>query len=195
MKSQRLFTDLTETNFQKFVQDLVDRRQEPRVRRARVDGKGFLVVADVMVSTFTEKKVLSVAAEILRGIGCSEEAQQRKTFRFDGLAQKGRLSDTFSFFHFLFPAERGAAQQHFVDKHFSELIDRVTCVEPILDLLLQKEVLQHEAYNSIRSMPTPQAKMRELLIHLRASPAHKDIFYDILKKQQKHLVEDLEGNS
>ncbi|KAF6720662.1 Apoptosis-associated speck-like protein containing a CARD [Oryzias melastigma] len=165
--------DLTETNFQKFVQDLVDRRQEPRVRRARVDGKGFLVVADVMVSTFTEKKVLSVAAEILRGIGCSEEAQQLKEAE----------------------SSPSGSEQHFVDKHFSELIDRVTCVEPILDLLLQKEVLQHEAYNSIRSMPTPQAKMRELLIHLRASPAHKDIFYDILKKQQKHLVEDLEGNS
>uniref|UniRef100_A0A8C7Y5Z5 CARD domain-containing protein n=1 Tax=Oryzias sinensis TaxID=183150 RepID=A0A8C7Y5Z5_9TELE len=78
---------------------------------------------------------------------------------------------------------------------FHQLIHRVTCVEPILDQLLQEDAIQQEAYNLIRSKPTSQAKMRELLDHLRASPAHKDIFYNILKKQQKHLVEDLEGNS
>ncbi|RVE63161.1 hypothetical protein OJAV_G00164700 [Oryzias javanicus] len=166
--------DLTVTNFQKFVQDLVDRRQEPRVRRARVDGKDFLVVADVMVSTFTEKKVLSVAAEILTGIGCSEEAQQ--------LLEEAESPSS-------------GSEKHFVDKHLSELISRVSCVEPILDQLLQKDVLQQEAYDSIRLKTTSQDKMRELLRHLRASPAHKDIFYDILKTQQKHLVEDLEGES
>uniref|UniRef100_A0A3P9I723 PYD and CARD domain containing n=1 Tax=Oryzias latipes TaxID=8090 RepID=A0A3P9I723_ORYLA len=169
--------DLTKENFQKFVQDLVDRRQEPRVRRCRVDDKNFLVVADVMVSTFTEKKALLVAAEILRGIQCAAEAEQL-------LNEAGISSSSGS-----------VTGKHFVDKHFSQLIDRVTCVEPILDQLLQEDTVQQEAYNLIRSKPTSQAKMRELLDHLRASPAHKDIFYNILKKQQKHLVEDLEGNS
>lgn len=67
--------DLSKQNFEKFCHQLLDRRQEPRVRRNRVEGKNYLDITDVLVSTFTEAGALRVAEEILRQIGCNDEAQ------------------------------------------------------------------------------------------------------------------------
>uniref|UniRef100_A0A3Q3RZG0 Pyrin domain-containing protein n=1 Tax=Mastacembelus armatus TaxID=205130 RepID=A0A3Q3RZG0_9TELE len=66
--------DLSDPNFAKFRHQLMDRRAEPRIRRKAVEGKSCLEIADVMVSTFTEAKVVGVAEEILRDIGCNQEA-------------------------------------------------------------------------------------------------------------------------
>lgn len=67
--------DLSRQNFEKFCHQLLDRRQEPRVRRSRVEGKNYLDITDVLVSTFTEAGALQVAEQLLRQIGCNEEAQ------------------------------------------------------------------------------------------------------------------------
>ncbi|KAK5614060.1 hypothetical protein CRENBAI_011778 [Crenichthys baileyi] len=67
--------DLSNQNFEKFCYDLLDRRQEPRVRRCRVEGKKRLEIVDVLVSTFTEKGSVGVTEEILREIGCNREAE------------------------------------------------------------------------------------------------------------------------
>uniref|UniRef100_A0A3Q3LYP5 Pyrin domain-containing protein n=1 Tax=Mastacembelus armatus TaxID=205130 RepID=A0A3Q3LYP5_9TELE len=66
--------NLSEENFKKFCHHLMDLRAGLRVRRTAVEGKSCLEVADVMVSTFTEAKVVAVAEEILRAIGCNLEA-------------------------------------------------------------------------------------------------------------------------
>lgn len=66
--------DLSQQNFRKFCSHLLDRREEPRVKRNRVEGKDFLDVTDVLVSTFTETRALLVAVELLKQIGCTEEA-------------------------------------------------------------------------------------------------------------------------
>uniref|UniRef100_A0A3Q3FSC7 Pyrin domain-containing protein n=1 Tax=Labrus bergylta TaxID=56723 RepID=A0A3Q3FSC7_9LABR len=68
--------NLSQQNFAKFCHRLLDRRNEPRVRRNRVEGKSYLDVVDVLVSTFTESGGRNVAVEILRQIGCSEEAEE-----------------------------------------------------------------------------------------------------------------------
>uniref|UniRef100_A0A3Q3EUC3 Pyrin domain-containing protein n=1 Tax=Labrus bergylta TaxID=56723 RepID=A0A3Q3EUC3_9LABR len=52
--------------------------------------------------------------------------------------------------------------QHFVDKYQLQLTDRVSHMDPILDRLLDRGVLQREAYDTIRALPTSQKKMREL---------------------------------
>ncbi|TKS82473.1 CARD PYD and [Collichthys lucidus] len=67
--------DLTQQNFAKFCHRLLDRREDPRVRRNRVEGKGVLEIVDVLVSRFTESGALEVALDILRQIGCNEEAR------------------------------------------------------------------------------------------------------------------------
>eukprot|EP00064_Thunnus_orientalis_P020285 superscaffoldBa00005495_g20419 len=59
-----MLEDLKPEDFKKFCAQLVDRRKEPRVRRNRVEGKDFLDVADVLVSTFTEQGALAVADEV-----------------------------------------------------------------------------------------------------------------------------------
>ncbi|XP_037640182.1 apoptosis-associated speck-like protein containing a CARD isoform X3 [Sebastes umbrosus] len=71
-----MLADLSKANFDSFRHQLVDRREEPTVRRNRVEGKSYLEIADVLVTTFTEAKAPEVAAELLRQIGCSDDAEK-----------------------------------------------------------------------------------------------------------------------
>ncbi|XP_062255762.1 apoptosis-associated speck-like protein containing a CARD isoform X1 [Platichthys flesus] len=192
-----MLEDLTEQNLEKFRHQLVDRQEEPRVRLNRVAGKTFLVLTDVLVSTFTEKGAVPVAAEILRAIDCNQEAgrlveeyakqSSNSGSRDDAKASCGATGGNGK-------AEGGCSEKHFVDKHKLELINRVSNIEPILDELLEKKVIQEEAYAKIRALSTSQEKMRELFsTSLRASETCKDIFYEILKKNEAYLVDDLQG--
>lgn len=69
-----ILEDLSEQNFEKFRHLLLDRRTNPRIKRGRVEGKNFLGVTEVMVSTFTEDGALTVTEELLRKIGLNAEA-------------------------------------------------------------------------------------------------------------------------
>ncbi|XP_019948746.2 apoptosis-associated speck-like protein containing a CARD isoform X3 [Paralichthys olivaceus] len=166
--------DLSEQDLQKFRHQLVDRRGEPRVRLRRVEGKDFLVLTDVLVSTFTEKGAVPVAVEVLRDIDCNQDAERLEE---EVAKQSSGSSD----------------EKHFVDKHKCQLISRVSNVGPILDELLEKNVIQQETYDKIRALATSQEKMRELFsTSLKASETCKDIFYEILKKNEPYLVDDLQ---
>uniref|UniRef100_A0A3B3VMB7 CARD domain-containing protein n=1 Tax=Poecilia latipinna TaxID=48699 RepID=A0A3B3VMB7_9TELE len=92
------------------------------------------------------------------------------------------------------PGGPGLGNTHFVDKHRRELINRVGNIGPILDELLDQEVLDNEAYNKINALPTNQEKVRELCTKYLNARMTKDIFYIILKKKEKFLIEELEGN-
>ncbi|XP_030251040.1 apoptosis-associated speck-like protein containing a CARD [Sparus aurata] len=83
--------------------------------------------------------------------------------------------------------------EHFVDKHQSELIKRVSNVEPILDELLHQNVIQQESYDEIKTLSTAEEKMRELISGpLKSSGVQgKDIFYEILIENQPLLIQDL----
>ncbi|XP_059214238.1 NACHT, LRR and PYD domains-containing protein 1 homolog [Centropristis striata] len=67
--------NLSQHNFEHFCFKLVIRRGLPRVRRSSVNGRSSLEVADVLVSTFTLAGAVQVAVEILRDIGCYEDAE------------------------------------------------------------------------------------------------------------------------
>ncbi|XP_071763197.1 apoptosis-associated speck-like protein containing a CARD [Centroberyx gerrardi] len=71
-----MLEDLGETQLKKFRSQLLDRREEPRVRRRAVEGKDIFDISDVLVSTFTEPGALKVSLEILREIDCNEEADR-----------------------------------------------------------------------------------------------------------------------
>uniref|UniRef100_A0A1A8CV78 Pyrin domain-containing protein n=1 Tax=Nothobranchius kadleci TaxID=1051664 RepID=A0A1A8CV78_NOTKA len=187
--------NLSKENFEKFCHALVDRPQDPRVRRNRVEGKNFLDVADVMISTFTGIEALKVTEEILRDIGCSEDADELAS---EAAALRSSAPDSTN-------ASKAAAlrssvldstnEEHFVDKHRNELIQRVSVVGPILDKLLMEKVINHEVYAEIHSKSTNQAKIRAIYDGpLRAARACKDIFYIILKDLEPYLIRDLEGN-
>ncbi|KAK1896116.1 Apoptosis-associated speck-like protein containing a CARD [Dissostichus eleginoides] len=71
-----MFEGLSRSNFENFCDELLHRKEGPRVTRIRVEGKSRLEITNVLVSTFTETGAVEVAEEILRGIDCNEEADQ-----------------------------------------------------------------------------------------------------------------------
>ncbi|XP_030603077.1 NACHT, LRR and PYD domains-containing protein 1a-like [Archocentrus centrarchus] len=88
--------------------------------------------------------------------------------------------------------QQKTGERHFVDEHMCELIQRVSNIGPILDELLQEQVIQQEAYDRIRALPNSQDKMRELYSGpVRAGTASRDAFYRILQNHEKMLTEDL----
>ena len=83
-----------------------------------------------------------------------------------------------------------ASEKHFVDQHRRSLIGNVTAVDPILDLLLEEEVITGEGYENVRSKSTTQDMMRKLYTLLKSSKA-KDVFYKGLEEHEKLLLDDL----
>lgn len=66
--------NLPKDDFEAFCHALRDRPGQPNVPYNKVEGKSFLVIADVLMSTFTEAKAPSVTAELLEEIGCKQQA-------------------------------------------------------------------------------------------------------------------------
>lgn len=191
---QDMLEDLDAVNFDKFCRQLVDRRAEPRARRGRVLGKSFLDVADVLVNTFTEEGAVEVAVELLRQIDCQEDAKRLLEETSGGSSTQPNPSDT-DRTPVVTPAQPNPSDNlHFVDKHQVELKQRVNNLGVILDELLSREVLTQETYDRIRALPTKQEKMRELYAGpLQAARVCKNIFYEILEKYEKYLIEDLKS--
>uniref|UniRef100_A0A7N9AXR1 PYD and CARD domain containing n=1 Tax=Mastacembelus armatus TaxID=205130 RepID=A0A7N9AXR1_9TELE len=179
-----MFEDLSDQDFSRFYHKLLDRRIEPRIRRQRIEDKDRLDIADVMISTFTEAKVVHVVVEILRDIGCNQEAADLSKVKLRGRRQPSN--------DFLMGNVAITSCKHFVDRHKVELIRRVSNIGPILDDLLDEDVIQQEVYEQIRALPTTQDKIRELYSGpLKASEACKDIFYESLQIHEKFLIDDL----
>ncbi|XP_031162776.1 apoptosis-associated speck-like protein containing a CARD [Sander lucioperca] len=86
-----------------------------------------------------------------------------------------------------------ADDKHFVDKHRNQLIERVSNIAAILDELLEEDVIQPETYDKIRVLSICQEKMRELYSGpLKAGGIRcKDKFYNILRKRERYLVDEL----
>nr|XP_040022416.1 apoptosis-associated speck-like protein containing a CARD isoform X3 [Gasterosteus aculeatus aculeatus] len=68
--------NLSKDDFEAFCHALIDRPGQPNVPYNKVEGKNFLRIADVLMSTFTEAKAPSVTAELLEEIGCKQQATQ-----------------------------------------------------------------------------------------------------------------------
>ncbi|KAL3980143.1 E3 ubiquitin-protein ligase [Sarotherodon galilaeus] len=182
--------DLKKEDFEKFCHQLLDRRQQPRVKRNKVEDKSRLQVTDVLVSTFTEEGALTVALEILKQIGCSDEAKELEEAT-GGKSSKPAPTDTSSESAGAAGGSNAAGGKHFVDKHKLQLIKRVSNIAPILDELQDNEVIDQGQYDRIRALPTAQDKMRELYSGPLGAEKCKDIFYKILLANEKFLVNEL----
>lgn len=79
-----------------------------------------------------------------------------------------------------------------MDKYRCALINRVSNIAPILDELLNKKVIDQEAYERIRRLPTCQEKIRELYCSgLKGGKACRDAFFKSLEKNEPFLIDDL----
>ncbi|CAB1333463.1 unnamed protein product [Coregonus sp. 'balchen'] len=112
--------DLEEAELKRFKRKLCDRKQEPKVRKGNVEKADPVDLVDLLTRTFTEDGALNVAIEVLGAINCQNVAEELIEFK---------------------------KYKHFVDHHRTALIDRVTHVEPILDRLLEKEIITVNAYS------------------------------------------------
>ncbi|XP_036419202.1 NACHT, LRR and PYD domains-containing protein 1b allele 2-like [Colossoma macropomum] len=87
--------------------------------------------------------------------------------------------------------EAGAA---FVDEHRIELIQRVSSVMEIVDYLHSKNMITAEMYSNIQTATPSQKQMRILYRVLDSGgKAVKEEFYEVLKKKQCFLVDELEA--
>uniref|UniRef100_A0A3Q3LLN5 Pyrin domain-containing protein n=1 Tax=Mastacembelus armatus TaxID=205130 RepID=A0A3Q3LLN5_9TELE len=67
--------DLSGEGLLEFCDELRDRRTEPRITRRSVEGKSYLQIIDLLVSTYTEQGALTVVLETLRKINCNQLAE------------------------------------------------------------------------------------------------------------------------
>nr|XP_040022415.1 apoptosis-associated speck-like protein containing a CARD isoform X2 [Gasterosteus aculeatus aculeatus] len=168
--------NLSKDDFEAFCHALIDRPGQPNVPYNKVEGKNFLRIADVLMSTFTEAKAPSVTAELLEEIGCKQQATQ-----LPGAAGVNT------------PARDGSAEKHFVDEHRTALINRVTNVAAILDDLIDEEVISKVHYDEIMALSPRQSQMRKLYGPLYgAGRAAKEVFFKSLQNNEKFLMQDLQ---
>ncbi|XP_069838390.1 uncharacterized protein [Dendropsophus ebraccatus] len=83
-------------------------------------------------------------------------------------------------------------QEHFVNKHQDELIQRVVDVAQILNDLYQCNVLTTEQYNIVRHIITPQDQMRQFYCYMESwKNEDKDRFLESLTKHNPELIRRL----
>ncbi|XP_077431389.1 apoptosis-associated speck-like protein containing a CARD isoform X2 [Vanacampus margaritifer] len=190
--------NLSVTNLAKFRAALVDRRVAPRVALSKVEGKDYLDITNVLVSTFTEDGAPAVTAELLKSIKCNDEAKELddEIAKLKSSAGKIAASAAAATAAGSAGAAGGTAhseEEHFVDKHKLELIERVCNIKSILDVLQKEKVIQSEIYEEIYHTQPNQEKMRKIYrLALKSGKTAKDIFYECLKKYEPRLVADLE---
>ncbi|XP_029308354.1 apoptosis-associated speck-like protein containing a CARD [Cottoperca gobio] len=190
-----MLANLSMEDFEDFCHELVNRRGEQQVSLSRVEGKSRLDIVQVLVSTFTESGALHVAVEILRENNCGDAVEELLSCT-GGQSSKPGSSETGAT-GVQTKADNGCTDgEHFVDKHRTQLINRVCSIPEILDELLEKKVIQPGDYEEIMALPTSQGQMRKLYSGpLNAAGLEgKDVFYKILEKKQPYLMNELKKN-
>ncbi|XP_038586830.1 NACHT, LRR and PYD domains-containing protein 1 homolog [Micropterus salmoides] len=83
--------------------------------------------------------------------------------------------------------------QHFVDRHRTALINRVSDIGAVLDKLIERGLISNENYDAVRAKETTQDQMRDILKFLTTAKA-KDALYKILKgmRSLRALILELE---
>ncbi|KAI3376232.1 hypothetical protein L3Q82_016740 [Scortum barcoo] len=103
-----------------------------------------------------------------------------------------RVSDWYSLFGCFALSSLTATEQHFVDRHQSALITRVSDTGFILDKLMDRMLISAEKYDTVRALQTTEDQMRGILQGLTL--AGKDALCEILKKMRsmRPLISELE---
>ena len=93
----------------------------------------------------------------------------------------------------LFSSVTPASGQHFVERHRTALVDRVSNTGHILDKLLEKKLISQEVYNTNRGLSTTYDQMRDIIdLMVKVGTRGKDALYDILQMICPYLISELE---
>ncbi|XP_069840697.1 apoptosis-associated speck-like protein containing a CARD [Dendropsophus ebraccatus] len=158
------------------------------IRRYYKDSYGVEVTLAVLeaIDENKEAETLRSALQEVSGWG-SQDATNGADNRADNGAPPGAPAEKE-------PQRTPEDEEHFVVRHYVELIQRVTLVAPILDDLFQWKLLTPEGYNRVRSMATSQEKMRVLMGYVVSwGDVDKDRLLQSLRKHNAPLIRDLEG--
>ncbi|XP_073510647.1 uncharacterized protein [Phyllobates terribilis] len=81
---------------------------------------------------------------------------------------------------------------HFLDYHRRDLIIMIDMVDPVLDDLCSQDLLIREQYNTVRSKPTTQEKMRQLYEYISYwSDDDKDKVYKAMETRNPRIIDRL----
>ncbi|XP_076006363.1 apoptosis-associated speck-like protein containing a CARD isoform X2 [Genypterus blacodes] len=153
-----------------FYVQLRNRKEEPRVPRNKVEGKDYLDITDVLVSTFTEDGAVREAERILRKLCLNDEAddlvketggQSSAPGSSDaGGSSPGAAGGSSS--GAAGGSSSGAAVEDFLKNNEADLIQKVTEIKDklILDSLKTK-VIDQECNDTIQKTGSSQDQMRK----------------------------------
>jgi len=74
--------ELNKEQMKKFCARLLDREEEPRVRRCAIEDQDRVGVVDVLVSTFTEARAGGFTVGFLKAIDCHDLAEKLETGKY-----------------------------------------------------------------------------------------------------------------
>uniref|UniRef100_UPI00398F0178 apoptosis-associated speck-like protein containing a CARD n=1 Tax=Pristiophorus japonicus TaxID=55135 RepID=UPI00398F0178 len=82
--------------------------------------------------------------------------------------------------------------KHFIEAHRRELVERVSVVDPLVEILKQRDVLNQEEYEKIRAGDIRAEQVRRLLdaVINKGSKA-MDVLREALREQDPYLMKDL----
>ncbi|XP_078027592.1 uncharacterized protein LOC117265830 isoform X4 [Epinephelus lanceolatus] len=205
-----MLEDLSKENFDKFCRQLLDRGD---VRRNKVEGKNYLDIAELLVTTYTESGAVGVAVELLREIGCNDDADRlvedagRQSTK-PGPSDTASPSAGTSGAHAM--AEGGCAE-----KQRPSLIQRVETIASVIKQLLEtlagmgdkelekfKKVLsqvhQHEHFSNIQRRLRNTTDVQDIVFLMVQIDGQQSVetTKEVLKKMKRtDLVQKLSDSS
>lgn len=192
--------ELEEKQLKRFKQKLNEVDLEEgfnNIPRGRLENADPLDIADLLISFYMEDYGIRITVKILEAMNEKKVAEKLKKVLEKGPQVSTSTSSGASGQSQASGARAGtadAARQHFVDKHRIALINRVSLVNPILDVLLSKELLNDEKYAIVRAQSTSQEMLRKLYEFMKSwGTSDKDIFFQALKDNDLPLIKDLGG--
>ncbi|CAJ0922051.1 unnamed protein product [Ranitomeya imitator] len=171
--------NLERKSFKKFKNKLNDieiKEGYSRIPKGPLQEADDLDTAELILRFYKDHYGIQVTLRVLEAINENKEAAR---------AQESSMGDQ---------GATSREEDHFVDRHRTQLIALVALVDPILDDLLQWKLLTSEDYITVRSTNTPQNKMRQLFCYVDSwGSRDKDQFLKSLRDHNAPLIRNLEG--
>ncbi|XP_075034994.1 apoptosis-associated speck-like protein containing a CARD [Mixophyes fleayi] len=166
-----------------------------KIPRGQLEDTDHEDIADLIRKYYTDSYGIEVTLAVLDAIDEKKVAEDLRAdlvnvggFKFEVKPKGTDQGATFK----VDPFPVHEPRKHFVIEHREALISRMSLVCPVLDDLLGKNLLTDEQYDTIRSKPTSQEKMRALYSCVRSwGDTDKDKLYKSLEKHNSPLIQDL----